>query len=161
MKGLKRFFGIPYALGTLAVGLVIGFQPPTVLAQESAEKTVDPLTLTLNDAVDIALDHNYGLRQSKLDVEQAGWQVREGYGRAMPKLMATSRYQRNLASPNPFAGSDAGGIFQTLSFLDWLSYNEDARTDNDPLTLPLSLDDFRDRQDQGLQDANITVSSSS
>lgn len=161
MKGLKRFFGIPYALATLAVGLVIGFQPPAVLAQESAEKAVDPLTLTLNDAVDIALDHNYGLRQSKLDVEQAGWQVREGYGRAMPKLTATSRYQRNLASPNPFAGSDAGGIFQTLSFLDWLSYNEDARTDNDPSTLPLSLDDFRDRQDQGLQDANITVSSSS
>lgn len=144
---------------TLAFGYGAA-NPAPVAAQSAPEGEAAPLTLTVEDAIQIALEHNYSLRDRRLDVADANWRVREGYGRAMPQLTATSTYQRNLASPNPFAGSDAGGLFETLSFLDWLAYNEEARTDTDPETLPLTLDEFRDRQEMGLDDANITLSGS-
>ena len=131
-----------------------------VQAQEAPEPQPELITLTLREAIEIALDRNYQLRNRRLDIDEAEWLVREGYGGAMPHLTASSRYQRNVASPNPFAGSDAGGFFETLSYLDWLAYNEDARTDEDPGTDPLSLDDFRDRQEEGLDEAGIVRSAS-
>jgi outer membrane protein TolC len=54
-----------------------------------------------------------------------------------------------VVSANPFAGSGAGGLFGSLGSIDWLAYNEEARTDDDPETVPLTLEEFRDRQEEG------------
>lgn len=114
-----------------------------------------PLALTLDEALQIALVHNYALRSARLDVATADAQVKEGWGLLYPQVDFNSGYTRNVVSANPFAGSQAGGLFQTLGFLDWLAYNEEARTDDDGTTSPLSLDDFFDRQQQGLDEAGI------
>jgi outer membrane protein TolC len=119
------------------------------------------LSLTLDDAIDIALARAYSIRAGKLDLDDASWQLKGGYGEFYPQLALSSAYTRNLVTANPFAGSDAGGFFETLGFLDWLAYNEDVRTDADPDTNPITLGEFRDRQQEGIDEAGIVLSSSS
>ena len=81
----------------------------TTLAQNTPEGTKEPLTLTLDEALQIALVHNYAMRLERLNVEQGSAQVREAWGEAWPLIDVTSSYTRNLKSANPFAGSEAGG----------------------------------------------------
>ncbi len=116
----------------------------------------DEITITLDEAIQIALINNYMIRKGLLDVEYAEAQIREAWGSVYPQVNSSGSYTRNLRTPNPFAGSDAGGIFETLGALDWLAYNESARTDNDPDTNPIPFDEFIDRQEQGYRDAGIT-----
>ena len=129
-------------------------------AQSTGVSERDAVVLTLENAVEIALERNYLVRSAALDVAAANAQVREAYGQVMPTVDATSSYTRNVVSPNPFAGSDAGGLFATLSLLDWLAFNETARTDGDPGTSPISLDEFRRRQSEGFADAGLSLSAS-
>lgn len=119
-----------------------------------------PLALTLDEAVQIALERNYTLRSTELDVATANAQIREAWGQLFPRVDLSSSYTRNVVSANPFAGSDAGGLFGGLGFLDWLAFNEQARTDEDASTTPLTLDEFRQRQIDGQTAAGITQSSS-
>ncbi|HEX9658888.1 MAG TPA: hypothetical protein VGA18_01255, partial [Rhodothermales bacterium] len=53
-----------------------------VQAQEAPAAQPELITLTLRDAIEIALDRNYQLRNRRLDVDEAEWLVREGYGGA-------------------------------------------------------------------------------
>ena len=122
----------------------------TTLAQNAPEGTQEPLTLTLDEALQIALVHNYAMRFERLNVEQASAQVREAWGEVWPLIDVTSSYTRNLKSANPFAGSEAGGLFGSLGFVDWLSFNERARTDTDTETAPIDFDDYTDRLESGL-----------
>lgn len=115
------------------------------------------LTLTLDEAIQIALVNNYALRSTKLDVTNASAQVREAWGQVMPQVDLQSSYTRNLKSANPFAGSQAGGLFQTLGYVDWLAYNERTRTDDDPATSPIAFGEFMERQQEGLRDAGIAL----
>jgi outer membrane protein TolC len=114
--------------------------------------------LTLDEALQIALVQNYALRESRLNVENADAQIREGWGQLYPQISAASDYTRNLKSANPFAGSAAGGLFEGLGFLGWLSFNEQARTDSDPATDPIPYIEFLQRQQQGLEQAGIQLS---
>ena len=114
-----------------------------------------PAMLSLDEAVQIALVNNYTLRSTRLDAEEADLQVREAWGEVFPSVTLNSNYTRNVRSPNPFAGSEAGGLFQSLGFLDWLSFNERARTDGDPTTEPLSFPEFEELQRQGQREAGI------
>ena len=66
-----------------------------------------------------------------------------------------SSYTRNLKTANPFAGSEAGNIFSTLGFVGWLSFNEDARGDSDPVTVPITFDEYQDRLFEGLDQAGV------
>jgi hypothetical protein len=82
--------------------------------------------------------------------------VREAWGQVLPGVSASGSYTRNVVAANPFAGSDAGGLFGALGALDWLAYNENARTDGDPATEPISLEEFRRRQAEGLSQAGVS-----
>ena len=118
------------------------FAQPATAQTASAEQ---PLPLTLNEAIQIALVNNYTLQQAQLDVANAEAQVAEAWGSLYPQVDLSSSYTRNLKSPNPFAGSDAEGLFATFGFIGWLADNERARTDDDPATNPISYDEFMDR----------------
>lgn len=118
------------------------------------------LTLTLDEAVQIALVNNYVVRGSELDVVNASAQVREAWGQVMPQVEATSSYTRNLVTANPFAGSEAGGIFGALGFVDWLAFNEQARMDEDSSTEPIPFDEFLNRRQQGMADAGAQIGGS-
>lgn len=119
-----------------------------------------PLSLSLDEAVQIALERNYTIRTAELDVANANAQINEAYGSLFPRLDLTSSYTRNVISPNPFAGSDAGSLFGGLGSIEWLAFNEGARTDSDPMTVPISLQEFFDRQQAGLDAAGIVQSDS-
>lgn len=122
--------------------------------------TSDPvLSITLDEALQIAYANSFTLRDARLNLEGVRAQVRQTRGQLYPQIDATSSYTRNIESPNPFSGSSANSLFSTLGFLDWLSFNERQRTDNDPNTGPLSFGEFVARQQQGLDDAGITLDS--
>ena len=108
-----------------------------------------PVVLTLDQAIEIALQRAYAIRLAGLDVETARSQVREAYGSLYPRVDAASGYTRNVVQANPFAGSSAGGIFGGLSAIGWLQYNELARTDDDATTQPISLAEYNRRVGEG------------
>lgn len=117
---------------------------------------VDEITITLEEALQIAMVNNYMLQRGMLDVELSESQIREAWGSVYPQLNASGSYTRNILTPNPFAGSDAGGLFETLGAIDWLAFNENARTDGDPETNPIPFDEYLDRQQQGFIDSGLT-----
>ncbi|NNF03793.1 MAG: TolC family protein, partial [Rhodothermales bacterium] len=118
-----------------------------------------PVVMTLDEAIQIALVQNRSILSARLEIDRAGHQVREGWAELLPQVDLNSQYTRNVRSPNPFAGSEAGGFFSTLGFIDWLSYNEQARTDSDPVSVPITLEEFFDRQAAGREQAGIQLSS--
>lgn len=125
-------------------------------APAAAQSTEAPaLALTLEEALQIALERGYAVRTAELEVERAGAQIREAWGQLMPSVDASASYTRNVVSANPFAGSDAGGLFSSFGLIDWLAYNERARTDGDPSTEPITLEEFRRRQAQGFAEAGL------
>ncbi len=127
-----------------------------VAQQQGQGQNHDEITITVEEAVQIALVNNYMLKRGMLDLDIASAQIREAWGTVYPQINAAGNYTRNIRTPNPFAGSDAGGLFETLGALEWLAFNEQARTDGDPNTEPITLDEFIDRQTQGFRDAGIT-----
>ena len=128
--------------------------------QPAAQATTAPLTLTVDEAVQIALERNYAVQLAELDVANANAQIREQWGQLFPRADLSSSYTRNVVSANPFAGSSAGGLFGALGALDWLAFNEAARTDGDPTTEPISLEEFRRRQAEGQSAAGLSISDS-
>lgn len=119
-----------------------------------------PAVLSLDEAVQIALVHNYALRQTRLDAENAELQVGEAWGALIPNVTFNSTYTRSVRSPNPFAGSEAGGLFESLGFVEWLSFNEQARTDDNSETQPISFPEFQERQREGQREAGISPAGS-
>ncbi len=113
------------------------------------------LRLTLDGAIEIALQRAYAIRLAGLDVETAQSQVREAYGSLYPRLDASSGYTRNIIQANPFAGSSAGNIFSGLGAIGWIAFNESARTDEDPTTVPISFQQYNERVLQGQQAAGF------
>ena len=126
-------------------------RPVVVPDRPAADLAVAPgaVTLTLDDAVAIALEQGYAIRTAQLDVANARAQVREAYGTLFPRVDATSSYTRNVVQANPFAGSSAGNIFSGLGAIGWLQYNEQARTDADPNTVPITLGEYVQRVGDG------------
>lgn len=115
------------------------------------------VTITVEEAIQIALVNNHMLRSGMLDLEIAETQIREAWGTVYPQISTSGQYTRNLKTPNPFAGSDAGGLFDTFGAIEWLAFNEGARTDGDPSTDPIAFDEFLRRQSQGYQEAGIST----
>ena len=121
-----------------SVGVVGVYDPPT-----------QALTLSLDEAIQIALERGYAVRLADLDVATARAQVREAYGGLFPRVDATSSYTRNVVQANPFAGSSAGNLFSGLGAIGWLAFNEQARTDGDPTTNPITLGQYNQRVADG------------
>ena len=157
MTPLPSLTALRAGLLALALGLLWTSAPAetSAQAQDAFETTAEPVTLTLDEALQIALVQNYALRSDRLDVANAGAQVREAWGQLMPQVDAQASYTRNVLTVNPFAGSDAGGLFGSLGFVDWLAYNERARVDGQPSTEPIPFEEFFERQTAGRQAAGF------
>ncbi len=119
------------------------------------------LSLSLDEAIQIALERAYAVRLAELDVATSRAQVREAYGSLFPQVSASSSYTRNVVQANPFAGSSAGSIFGGLGAIGWLQFNEQARTDDDPTTQPISLQTYNERVSQGQADIGYNPADSS
>ena len=119
------------------------------------------LRLSLAEAIEIAVERAYAVRLAGVDVATARAQVREAYGSLYPRLDASSSYTRNVVQANPFAGSSAGNIFGGLGAIGWLQYNESARTDGDPATAPITLDEYNRRVSAGQAAIGYNPASSS
>ena len=117
----------------------------------------DRMTLTLDEAIQIALVQNYAMESARLDLASGEQQVWEGVGVILPSVVVNSGYTRNIETANPFAGSSAGTLFNSFGFVGWLAYNEDARTDGDPTTHTLTFDEYNDRVQAGIDAAGLTL----
>ncbi len=140
------------------VWLLTGLSGTAPLYAQEASQQV--LTLTLEEAIQIALVHGYAVQSARMDVADANTQVSQGIGTVLPNVELSSGYTRNLQTANPFAGSSAGTLFNSFGFVGWLAYNEDARTDDDPTTGILTFDDYSDRVDEGYRAAGLSLDDS-
>ncbi len=143
---------MPLRLAPVVLSLLLLAAP--LLAQNAHE---DPITLTLEEAVQIALLNSYATQSARLDRDDATAQARISLGAVLPNVVATSGYTRNLKTANPFAGSSAGTLFSSFGYLGWLAYNEEARTDDDPATNTLTFTEYSDRVEQGMKDAGLSL----
>lgn len=125
-----------------------------------AQTTDGPVGLTLDEALQIALANNYALQIEELNLANAKAQVREGWGELLPNLDLSSNYTRTIESISPFAGSSGGNFFSSFAFIDWLAFNEQARTDSDANTNPITFQDFASRQAAGLDAAGFVPTDS-
>lgn len=137
---------LPRVLATL-VAAAPTFAAP---AASFAAPTAEPVPLTLAEALDLAVRHSFSLRQASLDRADASQQVRSALSVVLPQLRGQARYTRTFEALDPFAGSDAGAAFQGLDAVQWLQFNEAARTDGDPSTEPITLGEFQQRQSAAL-----------
>jgi len=128
-----------------------------IKAQDSRipDGSEEQITITVDEAIQIALVNNHMLRRGLLDIEFADSQIREAWGSVYPQINTSGEYTRNIITPNPFAGSDAGGLFETFGAIEWLAFNEGARTDGDPTTQPIPFDEFLERQREGFREAGL------
>jgi outer membrane protein TolC len=143
------------ALLAVLIGLLLfSLLPHPASAQPDANAS-DPITITLAEAVDVALTQSYALKNSRLDVENAEARIREAWGSVLPSVDASAGYTRNVRSANPFAGSDAGNLLGGGTPTDWLGYNERRRQDGDPSTNGIPLSQFLERQQEGREAAGF------
>ncbi|MDP4116847.1 MAG: TolC family protein [Bacteroidota bacterium] len=60
------------------------------------------LVLTLNEALNIALSHNWDVLMAQEDINKSHKQIDEAYSNAFPRLQFESNYMRNIKSPVMF-----------------------------------------------------------
>ena len=156
MRHLLALLTVVLLMGQALATPVPGSAQETLF--DSPPTSSDPLVLTVDEALEIALLNNYALRQARLDAEDAETQINEAWGQVLPSLSFSSQYTRNIQEPNPFAGSQAGGLFESFGLIDWLAFNEEARTDGAPDTEPISLSEFQRRRQEGLGAAGVGTS---
>lgn len=134
--------------------------PPDVAAQRvdvAAQPAAasGPLTLSLDEARQLALTRSHVLKQQALQTEETNARVDEAKAALWPRVNLSASYTRNLYTPNPFAGSGASGLLGGLFSVGWLQFNEQARTDPDPMTNPLTLQEYLNRYQDGRDAAGI------
>jgi outer membrane protein TolC len=144
-------------LRPLLAAVIVSLSLPAAAGAQTARSEV--VTLTLDEAVQIARVSNNVLQTLRLDKKNADAQVLEGWAELFPQISLSSSYTRNIRSINPFSGSSAGSFFQGLGFIEWLAFNERARTDGIAGTNPISVEEFFLRQQAGQQAAGIAQSS--
>jgi outer membrane protein TolC len=121
-----------------------------------AQRTAEPLVLTLRGAVQTALEKNLDLRRAQLDLREADARVQEAWGNLYPSLNLSGSYTRNVVTANPFAGSDAATLIGGGGQTEWLAFNERRRLSNEqPITFP----QFQQRQRDSLAAAGISMDS--
>ena len=69
-----------------------------------------PMRVTINDAVEIALAHNRQIRLAQLDRDQSQQKVREAYGYLIPEISLEGNYVRNTKLPVFYLPSEFLGI---------------------------------------------------
>lgn len=68
-------------------------------------------TLSLGDAVAIAIENNTTVRTGKLDIAKADAAVKEAFGSALPNVNVSASYTRNVELPKIFFPNPATGEF--------------------------------------------------
>ncbi|MEL6186786.1 MAG: TolC family protein [Myxococcota bacterium] len=110
-------------------------------ASAPAQETSVPPTLTLTEAVDLALRHNFALSRARLDAESAGEGVRRAWSGVFPRIDGRASYTRTIGALNPFAGSEASDLISRGLAGDFLSSDKNPDT-----TLREAFDRFVDAQ---------------
>lgn len=158
MRGVSGFF----ALLALLAGTALPLAPRPAPAQSAAADDApprpsadEPMTLTIADAVRVALENNLDLQDAELDVTNAEARVQEAWGNLWPSLNLTGTYTRNVVTANPFAGSDAATLLGGGGETEWLAFNERRRLDDDAGTEPITFPTFQQRQQDSLAAAGI------
>lgn len=150
------FRGVTFMLSML---LFLALSPRVTAHNLSYEKT-DTLYLTLDEAVYLALENNFGIKSAQFDRKTARQQVREAWGRVYPQVNATGNYIRNLVTASPFAGSGADDLFADFGAIGWLRYNEQARLEVDGTDQPpetITFEEYITRQMAGYEQAGISL----
>ena len=144
-------------LGGILLGGPSLLQAQPVASTSSADTTTaqQGTPLSVVDAIRVALEESYGLQDVRLDVRNADAQIQGAWGRLYPQVNATGSYTRNIKTANPFAGSDVTGLFSGGGASEWVTFNEQARTDDNPNTQPITIQEFRERQRAGRREAGI------
>ena len=139
--------------------IIIGLSPVYSFAQDQSlnANAEPPIVITLDEAVQIAMLRNLEIQNTRLDLDMINSQITEGYSELYPQIEFASSYTRNMVQVNPFTGSSAGGFFSSLGLVDWLAFNEQSRTDGDPDTSPIPMEEYFLRQEQGIRDAGVQV----
>lgn len=150
-----RFAGFSGTSGLVAIWILalLGLSAVPAESRATDASEADTLVLTLEDAVYMALENNFGLREVLLDRETADQQIREAWGRVYPNVTATGNFTRNLVTANPFAGSGAEELFADFGAIGWLRYNEEARLEG---RQELTFEEYMERQREGYEEAGIT-----
>lgn len=146
---MTRLFAALVALALLSSSATAQTPLAPLSADPSPAALPGVVRLSLEEALEIAVARAYAIRLAELDVSTARAQVRQQYGTLYPRLDASSQYTRNVVQANPFAGSSAGNIFGGLGAIGWLQFNELARTDDDPATVPITFEEYNRRTDAG------------
>ena len=98
-----------------------------ILFLENIFAQENEIVLTIEKAVSIALQENYDMQLSQLDIQKADAQITEAYAGAFPELKLNAQYTRNLKSPvlflPPNTPFNPGPSTQTLSLGADNSYN--------------------------------------
>ena len=99
----------------LSLAVAGAFAAPAV-----AQTPTDTLHLTLDQAVQRALDRSFAMRLARADVLDADGQVREAFSAALPQVTGTLTYTRQFASIYKGLGgtdtSSLGGLFKNTPF---------------------------------------------
>lgn len=85
----------------------------------SAQVTNDTLKLSLNDAINKALEKNWDIQIAQKDIQRSQEQINEAYANAFPRLEFSGRYVRNIKLPvlflppnSPINPSDQTATFE-------------------------------------------------
>jgi outer membrane protein TolC len=164
-----RAFCSSHLLLALVLGVCTGLlAPSTSRAQRADANTApsdvganpteaqQPLVLTRNAAVRIALEQNLDLQDAQLTLEEANARVRESWGEIYPQVDFTGGYTRNIVTANPFAGGDVGAFLGGDNETDWVAFNERQRLSGGQ---PIPFQTFVQRQRDSLQAAGVSLAS--
>jgi cobalt-zinc-cadmium efflux system outer membrane protein len=75
-----------FAVLAIAVTLAIALLPPHLLAQTPAAQTTGPVRVTLDEAIQLALEHNHNLKAARTTIQQSEGQEITAYLRPNPVL---------------------------------------------------------------------------
>lgn len=91
-----------YGWRALVLGALALCATPVQAQVQGSQQVPSSPTLTLEQAVVLALEHNRELADARLGLRAAQGQVREAWGEVMPSLDAVASYTRNLSVPTNF-----------------------------------------------------------
>jgi outer membrane protein TolC len=125
----------------------------TGVAAQTSLPVDDTLRLSVPGAEMLALERARAIRLARLDLEDADLEVTEARGGLQPRISTQAGFTRELQPVNQFAGTQAGDLLGADGPTDWVVYNERARTDGNPDTAPISLEQFMERQERARREA--------
>jgi len=136
--------------------LVLLFAAGAAVAAPGQNVPTDTLSIDIEDAVRLAIAQNRGLRLSEAELELAEADIGEARSVLRPQVTADAGYTRNIRAVDPFAGTPATDLLTPAVPDEWLAFNERARTDGNPDTEPISLDEFQQRQQEAFEQAGVS-----